>query len=147
MPPIVKSISFGLVLTTYALLTVWYSLQIKRVVLLDVFVLSSFYTFRIWAGGLISGTVLSQWFLAFWLVQVIGSVTVVAAIVGTLAVPAGLVTWVRAQHRSSEGRPMTGLQLTASVVFLAVLLPAMLLTSLVAALFLVCMATGPPSFH
>ena len=59
------NISFGLVLTTYAVLTVWYSLQIKRVVLLDVFVLSSFYTIRIWAGGLISGTFLSQWFLAF----------------------------------------------------------------------------------
>jgi hypothetical protein len=85
--------------------------------------------------------------LMFWLAQVIGSVKVVAAIVGTLAVPAGLVTWVRAQHRSSEGRPMTGLQLAASVVFLAILLPAMLVTSLVAALFLVCMATGSPSFH
>ena len=59
------SISFGLVLTAYAVLTVWYSLQIKRVVLLDVFVLSSFYSIRIWAGGLISGTFLSQWFLAF----------------------------------------------------------------------------------
>jgi 4-hydroxybenzoate polyprenyltransferase/phosphoserine phosphatase len=59
------STSFGLILTTYALLTVWYSVQIKRVVLLDVFVLSSFYTIRIWAGGLISHTFLSQWFLAF----------------------------------------------------------------------------------
>jgi 4-hydroxybenzoate polyprenyltransferase/phosphoserine phosphatase len=59
------SVSFGAVLSIYALLTVWYSLQIKRVVLLDVFVLSSFYTIRIWAGGLISGTFLSQWFLAF----------------------------------------------------------------------------------
>jgi 4-hydroxybenzoate polyprenyltransferase/phosphoserine phosphatase len=59
------STSFGLVLTTYAVLTIWYSVQIKRVVLLDVFVLSSFYTIRIWAGGLISHTFLSQWFLAF----------------------------------------------------------------------------------
>ena len=61
----VLSTSFGLVLTTYALLTIWYSVQIKRVVLLDVFVLSSFYTIRIWAGGLISHTFLSQWFLGF----------------------------------------------------------------------------------
>ena len=29
------------------------------------FVLSSFYTIRIWAGGLITGTPLSQWFLGF----------------------------------------------------------------------------------
>jgi len=33
--------------------------------LLDVFVLSSFYSFRILAGALISATPLSQWFLAF----------------------------------------------------------------------------------
>ena len=61
----ILSTSFGLVLTTYALLTIWYSVQIKRIVLLDVFVLSSFYTIRIWAGGLISHTFLSQWFLGF----------------------------------------------------------------------------------
>jgi 4-hydroxybenzoate polyprenyltransferase/phosphoserine phosphatase len=61
----VLSTNFGLVLTTYALLTIWYSIQIKRLVLLDVFVLSSFYTIRIWAGGLVSHTFLSQWFLGF----------------------------------------------------------------------------------
>ncbi|MGB7642473.1 MAG: prenyltransferase, partial [Terriglobales bacterium] len=42
-----------------------YSLYLKKIALLDVFVLSSFYSFRILAGALISSTVLSQWFLAF----------------------------------------------------------------------------------
>jgi len=56
---------FGLALVAYATLTMWYSLHLKKVPLLDVFVLSSFYSFRILAGALISSTPLSQWFLAF----------------------------------------------------------------------------------
>jgi 4-hydroxybenzoate polyprenyltransferase len=42
-----------------------YTLYLKKLALLDVFVLSSFYSFRIVAGALISATPLSQWFLAF----------------------------------------------------------------------------------
>jgi 4-hydroxybenzoate polyprenyltransferase len=42
-----------------------YSFYFKKIALLDVFVLSSFYSFRILAGALISGTPLSQWFMAF----------------------------------------------------------------------------------
>lgn len=56
---------FGLALLGYATLTMLYSLYLKKIALLDVFVLSSFYSFRILAGALISGTPLSQWFLAF----------------------------------------------------------------------------------
>lgn len=56
---------FGAALLGYATLTVLYSLYFKKIALLDVFVLSSFYSFRILAGALISGTPLSQWFLAF----------------------------------------------------------------------------------
>ena len=56
---------FGLALLGYAALTMLYSLYLKRIALLDVFTLSSFYSFRILAGALISGTPLSQWFLAF----------------------------------------------------------------------------------
>lgn len=56
---------FGLALVGYAALTMFYSLYVKKVALLDVFVLSSFYSFRILAGALISATPLSQWFLAF----------------------------------------------------------------------------------
>jgi 4-hydroxybenzoate polyprenyltransferase/phosphoserine phosphatase len=56
---------FGLALVGYAVLTMLYSLYLKKFALLDVFVLSSFYSFRILAGALISATPLSQWFLAF----------------------------------------------------------------------------------
>lgn len=56
---------FGLALLGYATLTMLYSLYLKKIALLDVFTLSSFYSFRILAGALISGTPLSQWFLAF----------------------------------------------------------------------------------
>lgn len=56
---------FGGVLLGYAALTMIYSIYLKKLALLDVFVLSSFYSFRILAGALISATPLSQWFLAF----------------------------------------------------------------------------------
>jgi 4-hydroxybenzoate polyprenyltransferase/phosphoserine phosphatase len=59
------NLHFGMALAGYATLTMAYSLYFKRVALLDVFVLSSFYSFRILAGALISSTPLSQWFLAF----------------------------------------------------------------------------------
>jgi len=58
-------LQFGLALLSYAALTMLYSLYLKKIALLDVFVLSSFYSFRILAGALISATPLSQWFLAF----------------------------------------------------------------------------------
>jgi 4-hydroxybenzoate polyprenyltransferase/phosphoserine phosphatase len=58
-------LQFGCVLLAYSALTMAYSLYLKKVALLDVFVLSSFYSFRILAGALISATPLSQWFLAF----------------------------------------------------------------------------------
>jgi|HubBroStandDraft_5_1064220.scaffolds.fasta_scaffold10008_2 4-hydroxybenzoate polyprenyltransferase len=58
-------VPFGLALLGYATLTTLYSLYLKKIALLDVFILSSFYSFRILAGALISGTPLSQWFLAF----------------------------------------------------------------------------------
>jgi 4-hydroxybenzoate polyprenyltransferase/phosphoserine phosphatase len=58
-------IPFGLALLGYATLTMLYSLYLKKIALLDVFILSSFYSFRIVAGALISNTPLSQWFLTF----------------------------------------------------------------------------------
>jgi 4-hydroxybenzoate polyprenyltransferase/phosphoserine phosphatase len=56
---------FGLALLGYAALTMLYSLYLKKIALLDVFVLAGFYSVRILAGALISATPLSQWFLAF----------------------------------------------------------------------------------
>jgi len=61
----VLDLQFGLALLGYAALTMLYSLYLKKIALLDVFVLSSFYSVRILAGALISATPLSQWFLAF----------------------------------------------------------------------------------
>jgi 4-hydroxybenzoate polyprenyltransferase len=46
-------------------LTLTYSWKLKKIALLDVFVLSSFYTVRICAGGFISGTPVSDWLMAF----------------------------------------------------------------------------------
>jgi 4-hydroxybenzoate polyprenyltransferase len=56
---------FAGALALYAIIAIWYSLRLKRIAIFDVFVLSSFYTFRIWAGALITDTPLSQWFLGF----------------------------------------------------------------------------------
>jgi 4-hydroxybenzoate polyprenyltransferase len=57
--------AFAGALAFYAVLATWYSLRLKKVAIFDVFVLSSFYSIRIWAGALITGTPLSQWFLGF----------------------------------------------------------------------------------
>lgn len=56
---------FAGTLALYAVIATWYSLRLKRIAIFDVFVLSSFYSIRIWAGALITGTPLSQWFLGF----------------------------------------------------------------------------------
>ena len=57
--------AFGAVLIAYVVTTVWYSTALKRVPLVDVFVLSGFYSIRIWAGSVITSVPLSDWFLAF----------------------------------------------------------------------------------
>lgn len=59
------NIQFGLVLILYILTTMLYSVYLKRVALLDIFVLSSFYVIRIWAGSVAASVPLSDWFLAF----------------------------------------------------------------------------------
>jgi 4-hydroxybenzoate polyprenyltransferase len=56
---------FAITLCGYVALTMWYSISIKKVVLLDVFVLSSFYSVRLLAGASITAIPLSQWFLVF----------------------------------------------------------------------------------
>lgn len=56
---------FAGALALYAVTATMYSMRLKRIAILDVFVLSSFYTFRIWAGALISDVPLSQWFMGF----------------------------------------------------------------------------------
>jgi 4-hydroxybenzoate polyprenyltransferase/phosphoserine phosphatase len=61
----ILSAPFAITLCLYAVLTMWYSISLKKIVLLDVFVLSSFYSVRLLAGALIASIPLSQWFLVF----------------------------------------------------------------------------------
>ena len=56
---------FAVVLGGYFLLTLAYSLVLKRMVMLDVVVLAALYTIRIVAGGVATATPLSFWLLAF----------------------------------------------------------------------------------
>lgn len=56
---------FAAVLAAYYLLTLAYSLQLKRVVMLDVIVLAALYTVRIIGGTVVIGAALSFWLLAF----------------------------------------------------------------------------------
>jgi 4-hydroxybenzoate polyprenyltransferase len=54
-----------LVLGGYLLLTVGYSIYLKRRMLVDVVTLAMLYTIRVIAGGVASQIVLSEWLLAF----------------------------------------------------------------------------------
>jgi 4-hydroxybenzoate polyprenyltransferase len=57
--------SFAWVVACYIAVAVAYSIWLKKIAIFDVFVLSSFYTVRLYAGAVITGTPLSQWFLGF----------------------------------------------------------------------------------
>ncbi len=57
--------AFALAVLVYLTLSIAYSIHLKKRVLVDVFVLTSFYGMRIVTGALITGTLLSHWFLAF----------------------------------------------------------------------------------
>jgi 4-hydroxybenzoate polyprenyltransferase len=58
-------VRFALTLLAYAALTLAYTWNLKKIALLDVFILSSFYTLRIWAGGFIASTPISEWLTGF----------------------------------------------------------------------------------
>ncbi len=57
--------AFALVLVGYLVLTAGYSLSMKRIVLLDVFILALLYAARIFAGAVAAGVVASFWLLTF----------------------------------------------------------------------------------
>lgn len=59
------SSAFAAVLLGYYVLTLAYSLRLKRLVMLDVVTLAALYTVRIVAGGVATATPLSFWLLAF----------------------------------------------------------------------------------
>lgn len=56
---------FAAVLAAYAALTFFYSLVLKRVVVVDVFALSSLYILRLVGGAVVAGVVLSAWLMSF----------------------------------------------------------------------------------
>ena len=58
-------LGFQLSLITYIVITLLYSLRLKRVASLDVLVLAGLYTLRIVAGAFATGIALSFWLLAF----------------------------------------------------------------------------------
>lgn len=56
---------FAMLLVGYFILSLSYSLYLKRIVLLDAFVLSGLYMLRIIAGHLVTGVPFSVWLLSF----------------------------------------------------------------------------------
>ena len=60
LPPMFRGL-----LAIYAILSTGYSLGLKQRTLVDVMTLTTLYTLRLMAGGVLASVVLSQWFLAF----------------------------------------------------------------------------------
>ena len=56
---------FGLILISYLILTISYSVYLKKITILDIITLSILYSIRIIAGSAITNIALSKWFLAF----------------------------------------------------------------------------------
>lgn len=54
---------FFIVLATYLLVQIWYCLGLKHVVILDVFIISFGFVFRVIAGGVVIGVEISPWLL------------------------------------------------------------------------------------
>lgn len=61
------SLNFAAALATYFALTLLYSFYIKEKLLVDVFLLASLYTIRVWAGGICVSITISHWALAFFM--------------------------------------------------------------------------------
>ncbi len=59
------SLPFALVYLSYVVATVLYSVRLKRVMMLDVFMLAGFYTIRIFAGSVATDITVSNWLLLF----------------------------------------------------------------------------------
>ena len=59
------SVEYLLALVGYLILSTGYTLFIKRVAVADVLLLGCLYTWRVFAGGVATGVVLSAWLLAF----------------------------------------------------------------------------------
>ncbi|MET3791703.1 UbiA family prenyltransferase [Aquamicrobium terrae] len=62
---LVQSLAFFGVIALYYLLTLAYSLSLKRKLIIDICTLAGLYTLRIFAGGTAAGLPISEWLLAF----------------------------------------------------------------------------------
>jgi 4-hydroxybenzoate polyprenyltransferase/phosphoserine phosphatase len=58
-------LEFGVILAAYFMVTLAYSLGLKRRPVVDVLILAGLYTFRILGGGAATGIVVSEWLTAF----------------------------------------------------------------------------------
>jgi len=56
---------FCLVVVGYTACSLWYSMALKELLLIDVLVLAGFYSYRIWAGGVVVDVEISRWLVAF----------------------------------------------------------------------------------
>ncbi|WP_069471431.1 UbiA family prenyltransferase [Candidatus Marithrix sp. Canyon 246] len=59
------SLTFTMMVVIYLLLTISYSVYLKRKRVIDIFILASFYTHRILAGGIVIMVPISSWLLGF----------------------------------------------------------------------------------
>ena len=57
------SYAFGIIISTYFLLTLFYSVYLKRVIIIDVLIISSGFMFRAVGGTLAIGEVVSSWLI------------------------------------------------------------------------------------
>lgn len=57
--------SFTIIMLCYAFTNIVYSIYAKKVMILDIIILSSFYTLRIIAGAIAAGVVVSPWLIEF----------------------------------------------------------------------------------
>ena len=58
-------ISFTFILISYALTNIIYSIYAKKIMVLDIIILSSFYSIRIIAGAIAAGVIISPWLIEF----------------------------------------------------------------------------------
>ncbi|HEX7006562.1 MAG TPA: UbiA family prenyltransferase, partial [Alphaproteobacteria bacterium] len=63
--PALVSVPAALIVAVYAALSVAYSARLKERPLVDVFILATLYTLRLFAGGVVSGHLVSVWLLNF----------------------------------------------------------------------------------
>lgn len=62
---VVNNLSFSILSICYLIFNYFYSRTFKKLPIIDIVVLSLFYIIRIYAGGFVSGTMISEWLVMF----------------------------------------------------------------------------------